>query len=61
MIEYKFQFTEKPDGTMQLHWESPPAKTTTAKEQMIAVALRDHLKTLFSQLAGRPGFEVSEN
>jgi hypothetical protein len=50
MITYRVEFEEMPSGTMRIHLESPPAASTTPKEQHIAKAYADHVKAILETL-----------
>lgn len=55
MITYKIEFEELPSGTMCITMVSPPALNTTIKEQRVALAWRDHNKSILEAFRKEQG------
>lgn len=62
MIAYTFIFTELPDGTFKIHWESPPSNDTTAKEQIFAKNFSGLCRKIFQEIKQQiDGVIITEN
>jgi hypothetical protein len=61
MIVYKLEFEEMPDGTMRIHFQSPPSEKTTPKEQLIATAYTQHMKEILEKLGQNARFNIQTN
>lgn len=55
MITYRIEFEELNNGSMRVHFESPPAAETTLKERLIAKAYADHVKAILEMLRKQSG------